>query len=198
MRIDVSGRSSTATICIDCLHPASTRADINPTAAELRFLWAVSVEQSATSLVWLQSALNTFKQKLKTHLFGRWQTSPGAAVALLWFLAQWHKSSDWLTYLLTYLRSPMMLQIDRSRMSHYQWWIATVPLITKRALGRVHVPPTKLFWRLTVNKTVVKPRVAAAASGLYSGLGSKVNQFVHVPTSVDTQHFNQIHARIFE
>ena len=26
---------------------------------------------------------------------------------------------------------------------------------------------------------------------------SKVNQFVHVPTSVDTQHFIQIHARVF-
>jgi len=36
------------------------------------------------------------------------------------------------------------------------------------------------------------------ASGLWSGLGSKVNQFVHVPTSVDTQHFIQIHARVFE
>ena len=31
---------------------------------------------------------------------------------------------------------------------------------------------------------------------LLSGSGSKVNQFVHVPTSVDTQHFIQIHARV--
>jgi len=31
-----------------------------------------------------------------------------------------------------------------------------------------------------------------------SGSGSKINQFVHVPTSVDTQHFIQIHARVFE
>ena len=36
------------------------------------------------------------------------------------------------------------------------------------------------------------------ASRLWSGSGSKVNQFVHVPTSVDTQHFIQIHARVFE
>ena len=35
-------------------------------------------------------------------------------------------------------------------------------------------------------------------SGLWSGSGSKVNQFVHVPTSVDTQHFIEIHARVFE
>jgi len=34
------------------------------------------------------------------------------------------------------------------------------------------------------------------ASGLLSGSGSKVNQFVYVQTSVDTQHF--IHARVFE
>ena len=30
------------------------------------------------------------------------------------------------------------------------------------------------------------------------GTGSKVNQFVHVQTSVDTQHFIQIHARVVE
>ena len=29
------------------------------------------------------------------------------------------------------------------------------------------------------------------------GLGSKVNQFVHVPTSVDMQHLIQIHVRVF-
>jgi len=33
----------------------------------------------------------------------------------------------------------------------------------RRALGRAHVPPTKVFQRLTasVNETIVKPRVAA-------------------------------------
>jgi len=36
------------------------------------------------------------------------------------------------------------------------------------------------------------------ASGLWSVSGSKVNQFVHVPTSVDTQHFIQIYARVFQ
>jgi len=35
--------------------------------------------------------------------------------------------------------------------------------LTRRAVGRAHVPLTKLFRRLAVNKTVVKPRVAAAA-----------------------------------
>jgi len=35
---------------------------------------------------------------------------------------------------------------------------------TRRALGGTHVPPTKVFRRLTasVNETIVKPRVAAA------------------------------------
>jgi len=32
-------------------------------------------------------------------------------------------------------------------------------------------------------------------SRLWSGSGSKINQFIHVPTSVDMQHFIQIHAR---
>ena len=36
---------------------------------------------------------------------------------------------------------------------------------------------------------------AVPASGLWSGSGSKFNQFVHVPTPVDMQHFIQIHAR---
>jgi len=38
-------RSSTAMICIDWLHPATTGADISRTV-ELRYVWAVSVEQS--------------------------------------------------------------------------------------------------------------------------------------------------------
>jgi len=67
-------------------------------------------------------------------------------------------------------------------------------------------------------KTILKLRVAAAANTYtsdfpdvklrvaalkryrkkQSGSGSKVNQFVHVPTSVDTQHFIQIHARVID
>jgi len=33
---------------------------------------------------------------------------------------------------------------------------------TRRALGRAHVHPTKVFPRLAVNKTILKPRLAAA------------------------------------
>jgi len=38
--------------------------------------------------------------------------------------------------------------------------------VTRRALGGAHVPLTKVFRQLTgsVNKTIVKPRVAAAAN----------------------------------
>jgi len=35
-------------------------------------------------------------------------------------------------------------------------------MITKRALGGAHVLPTKWFQRLAVNKTTLKPCVAAA------------------------------------
>ena len=38
----------------------------------------------------------------------------------------------------------------------------SVRVQTRRALARVHLPPTKLFPRLAVNKTISKPRVAAA------------------------------------
>jgi len=34
-------------------------------------------------------------------------------------------------------------------------------VLTRRALGGAHVPPTKLFPRLAVNKTILKPRVGA-------------------------------------
>jgi len=43
----------------------------------------------------------------------------------------------------------------------------------------------------------VGERSPVPASGLWSGSDSKVSQFLHVPTSVDTQHFIQIHARVF-
>jgi len=46
-----------------------------------------------------------------------------------------------------------------------------------------------------MEKSCVNP---VPGSRLWSGSGSKVNQFVYVPTSVDTQHFIQNHARVFE
>ena len=102
-------------------------------------------------------------------------------------------------------------------------------MTTRSALGRAHVPPTKVFRRLTVNKAILKARIAAATGSQYIYVGfSKRNKIlcsstytisekamrfwhrtimriklksesvVHVPTSVDTQHFMQINARVFE
>jgi len=42
---------------------------------------------------------------------------------------------------------------------------------TRRALGRTHVPPIKVFRRLAVNKTILKPRLAAATGGQYVYIG---------------------------
>jgi len=42
---------------------------------------------------------------------------------------------------------------------------------TRRALGRAHVRLTKVFPRLAVNKTILKPRLAAATGGQYVYVG---------------------------
>jgi len=42
---------------------------------------------------------------------------------------------------------------------------------TRSALGKAHVPPTKVFQRLPVNKTILKPRVAVATGGQYVYVG---------------------------
>jgi len=47
-----------------------------------------------------------------------------------------------------------------SRSEGYRWRSSL--LKTRRALGKADVPPTKLFRRLAVNKSIVKPRCAAA------------------------------------
>ena len=44
-------------------------------------------------------------------------------------------------------------------------------MLTRRALGRAHVPPTKLFPRLVVKKTISKPRLAAATGAQYLYVG---------------------------
>jgi len=38
---------------------------------------------------------------------------------------------------------------------------------TRRALGRAHVPPTKVFPQLAMNKTILKPRLAVATGAQY-------------------------------
>ena len=41
----------------------------------------------------------------------------------------------------------------------------------RTALGRAHLPPTKVFPRLAVNKTILKPRLAAATGAQYLYVG---------------------------
>jgi len=69
------------------------------------------------------------------------------------------RSGDWISY----AKSRML---NRSCLLSDVWPIAIYRSIklyrTRRALGRAHVPLTKLFQRLAVNKTIVKPCVAAA------------------------------------
>jgi len=45
--------------------------------------------------------------------------------------------------------------------------IIIIHAFTRRALGKAHVPPTKVFRWLAVNKTILKPRLAAATGGQY-------------------------------
>jgi len=52
------------------------------------------------------------------------------------------------------------------------------------------IQQTEMLKCAEMQKSSVNP---VLGSGLSSRLGSKVNQFVHVPTSVDMQHFIQIH-----
>jgi len=46
-----------------------------------------------------------------------------------------------------------------------------ITITTRSALGRAHVPPTKVFRRLAVNKTILKPRLAAATGAQYVHVG---------------------------
>jgi len=49
---------------------------------------------------------------------------------------------------------------------------------TTRTLGRAHLPPTKVFPRLAVNKTILEPRLAAAtgAQYLHGGFSRRTNK----------------------
>ena len=89
---------------------------------------------------------------------------------------------------------------------------------TRRAHGtRARLPPTKVFPRLAVNQTILKPRLAATTGGQYRYMGfsrrnkisrcsaytesekairfrhqdydpDRAQKFVHVPTSVECRH----------
>ena len=68
-----------------------------------------------------------------------------------------------------------------------------VQLKTREALGGAHVPPTKVFRRLTasVNKTIVKPRVAAAV-----GRKTILKPLLAAVTNLYTSDFPDVKFRI--
>jgi len=55
--------------------------------------------------------------------------------------------------------------------NHIFTLLTTLHGVTRRALGGAHVPPTKLFPRLEVNKTILKLRVATATGAQYLYVG---------------------------
>jgi len=68
-----------------------------------------------------------------------------------------------------------------------------VQLKTREALGGAHVPPTKVFRRLTasVNKTIVKPRVAAAV-----GRKTILKQRLAAAANTHTSDFPDVKFRV--
>ena len=75
------------------------------------------------------------------------------------------------------------------------------PLTTtwsKQYLSTVHPVTCSLLWVRCLFDRLSISDFPVPASGLWSGSGSKVDKFIHVPTPVDTQTFIQIHARVFE
>jgi len=67
---------------------------------------------------------------------------------------------------------------------------------SKQYLSTVHPVTCSLLWVRCLFDRLSISDFSVPASGLWSGSGSKVDQFVHVPTPVDTQNFIQIHARV--
>jgi len=54
---------------------------------------------------------------------------------------------------------------------------------TRSVLSRAHIPPTKVFPRHAVNKTILKPRLTAAMGGQYIYVGfSQRNKILHCST----------------
>jgi len=68
------------------------------------------------------------------------------------------------------------------------WWLTAglqgaLKIKSRRALGRAHVPQTKVFPPLAVNKTILKPRLAAVTGGQYVYVGfSRCHKIPHCST----------------
>jgi len=67
-------------------------------------------------------------------------------------------------------------------------------MLTRRALGGAHVLPTKLFPRLAVNKTILKPRIAAATGAQYLYVGLSVRNKITRCSTYDIGESNPVPA----
>ena len=65
---------------------------------------------------------------------------------------------------------------------------------TGSTLGRAHVPPTKVFRQLAVNKTIVKPRIAAAMGTQYLYEGFSPHNQIPRCSAYDIEESNPIPA----
>jgi len=65
---------------------------------------------------------------------------------------------------------------------------------TRRALSGTHVPPTKLFPRLAVNKTILKPRVTAATGAQYLYVGFSQRNKILRSSAYDIRESNMVPA----
>ena len=83
------------------------------------------------------------------------------------------ESHGWFTDLWNYSIVPYLLEAVRDGVQvclpHTHRHNSCSHVQTRSALGRVHVPLTKVFLLLAVNKTILKPRVAAATGAIRDG-----------------------------
>jgi len=70
------------------------------------------------------------------------------------------------------MKRPLLNEVAGKSNIHVQ----TAIYVSRRALGRAHVPPAKVFLRLTasVKETIVKPRLAAATNTYMSDFPRKI------------------------
>ena len=132
---------------------------------------------------------------VKLHLCSCWETS---STSILFRTSHSHSVTQTQNYLM--VNFTLQLEVHSVERIYLRQWCfdASKP--------RVAASTDAQYQYVGFSRRNKIPRCSAMgesnpvpASGLSTGSGSKVNQFVHVPTSVDTQHFIQIHhACVFQ
>jgi len=82
------------------------------------------------------------------------------------YTGRYDKTLVALLYIPSAILGYAQLQNETLRCNH-----GRMPYPTRRALGRAHVPPTKVFRQLAVNKTISKPCLTASMGGQYIYVG---------------------------